>query len=50
MFKDIFQRIYDSEYKSSYEAKKIWYEHTLIDDMVAQVCHSRFKKKLGSFS
>jgi isocitrate dehydrogenase len=34
-FKDIFQDIYDREYKSSYEAKKIWYEHRLIDDMVA---------------
>lgn len=34
-FKDIFQEIYDREYKSQYEAKKIWYEHRLIDDMVA---------------
>lgn len=24
------------EYKSKFEAKKIWYEHRLIDDMVAQ--------------
>jgi isocitrate dehydrogenase len=36
-FKDIFQEIYDSEYKSKYDAAGIWYEHRLIDDMVAQV-------------
>ncbi|XP_076067431.1 isocitrate dehydrogenase [NADP] cytoplasmic [Oratosquilla oratoria] len=35
-FKDIFQEIYESEYKSQFEANKIWYEHRLIDDMVAQ--------------
>lgn len=34
-FKDIFQDIYDKEYKSKFEEKKIWYEHRLIDDMVA---------------
>ncbi|NWQ68881.1 IDHC dehydrogenase, partial [Neopipo cinnamomea] len=39
-FKDIFQDIYDSEYKSKFEAKKIWYEHRLIDDMVAQALKS----------
>ncbi|TRY73820.1 hypothetical protein TCAL_07389 [Tigriopus californicus] len=39
-FKDIFQAIYDSDYKSKYEAKKIWYEHRLIDDMVAQAMKS----------
>lgn len=36
-FKDIFQEIYDSTYKKEFEDKKIWYEHRLIDDMVAQV-------------
>jgi len=35
-FKDIFQAIYEKEWKAKYEAKKIWYEHRLIDDMVAQ--------------
>jgi len=40
MFKDTFQTIYDRDYKSSYEAKKIWYEHRLIDDMVAQAMKS----------
>ncbi|XP_065573659.1 isocitrate dehydrogenase [NADP] cytoplasmic-like [Artemia franciscana] len=34
-FKDIFQEIYDRDYKDQFEAKKIWYEHRLIDDMVA---------------
>lgn len=39
-FKDIFQKIYDSEYKSKFEAKNIWYEHRLIDDMVAYAMKS----------
>ncbi len=34
-FKDIFQEVYDNEFKDSFEKKKIWYEHRLIDDMVA---------------
>jgi isocitrate dehydrogenase len=34
-FKDIFQDIYDKEYQSKFEALGIWYEHRLIDDMVA---------------
>jgi isocitrate dehydrogenase len=34
-FKDIFQEIYEKEYKAEYESKKLWYEHRLIDDMVA---------------
>merc|ERR1712054_729108 len=39
-FKDIFQAIYDKEYKKEYEAKGLWYEHRLIDDMVAQMLKS----------
>ncbi|XP_022168625.1 isocitrate dehydrogenase [NADP] cytoplasmic-like isoform X1 [Myzus persicae] len=35
-FKDIFQDIFEGNYKSQFEAAKIWYEHRLIDDMVAQ--------------
>lgn len=35
LFKDTFQEIYEKEYKSKFEAAKIWYEHRLIDDMVA---------------
>ena len=34
-FKDIFQEVYEAEFKEQFEAKKIWYEHRLIDDMVA---------------
>ncbi len=34
-FKDIFQEIYVAEFKSQFEALGIWYEHRLIDDMVA---------------
>jgi isocitrate dehydrogenase len=34
-FKDIFQAVYDAEYRSRYEAAGIGYEHHLIDDMVA---------------
>ena len=34
-FKDIFQAIYDAEFKTQFEAAKITYEHRLIDDMVA---------------
>ena len=32
--------IYERDYKSQYEAKGIWYEHRLIDDMVAQCLKS----------
>ncbi|XP_065156042.1 isocitrate dehydrogenase [NADP] cytoplasmic [Atheta coriaria] len=39
-FKDIFQDIYDREYKAKFEAKNIWYEHRLIDDMVAYAMKS----------
>jgi isocitrate dehydrogenase len=39
-FKDIFQEIYEKEYKTQFEEKKIWYEHRLIDDMVAQALKS----------
>jgi len=34
-FKDIFQEIFDNEFKAKFDAKKITYEHRLIDDMVA---------------
>ena len=34
-FKDIFQDIYDKEFKTEFEAKGLTYEHRLIDDMVA---------------
>ena len=34
-FKDIFQEVYDTEFSDKFEKAKIWYEHRLIDDMVA---------------
>ncbi len=34
-FKDIFQEVYDNEFKDAFAERKIWYEHRLIDDMVA---------------
>jgi isocitrate dehydrogenase len=34
-FKDIFQEIYEAEFKSQFDSLGIWYEHRLIDDMVA---------------
>lgn len=40
-FKDIFQEIYDNEYKEKFEAIGTWYEHRLIDDMVAQMLKSK---------
>ncbi len=34
-FKDIFQAIFDEQYSASFKEAGIWYEHRLIDDMVA---------------
>ena len=36
-FKDIFQEVFDSEFREAYEAAGLTYEHRLIDDMVAAV-------------
>jgi isocitrate dehydrogenase len=36
-FKDLFQEVFDTEFKAEFEAAGITYEHRLIDDMVAQV-------------
>ena len=35
VFKDIFQEVYDTEFKTRFDALKLTYEHRLIDDMVA---------------
>ena len=35
MFKDVFQEIYDAEFRERFEAEGLTYEHRLIDDMVA---------------
>jgi isocitrate dehydrogenase len=34
-FKDIFQEVFDAEFKDAYDAAGLTYEHRLIDDMVA---------------
>ncbi|MCB5424222.1 NADP-dependent isocitrate dehydrogenase [Altererythrobacter sp. CC-YST694] len=35
-FKDLFQEVYETEgFKAKFDEAKIWYEHRLIDDMVA---------------
>ncbi|HEU4998998.1 MAG TPA: NADP-dependent isocitrate dehydrogenase, partial [Lapillicoccus sp.] len=34
-FKDLFQEVFDTEYKAEFEAAGLTYEHRLIDDMVA---------------
>jgi isocitrate dehydrogenase len=35
-FKDLFQEVFDTEFKADFEAAGLTYEHRLIDDMVAQ--------------
>ncbi len=39
-FKDIFEEMYERKYKSQFEAKGLWFEHRLIDDMVAYAIKS----------
>lgn len=34
-FKDLFAEMYEAEYREKFEAAGLWYEHRLIDDMVA---------------
>ena len=34
-FKDLFQKVFEEEFEEEFKKKKIWYEHRLIDDMVA---------------
>ncbi|MEJ5080017.1 MULTISPECIES: NADP-dependent isocitrate dehydrogenase [unclassified Ochrobactrum] len=34
-FKDIFEEVYQAEFADKFKEAKIWYEHRLIDDMVA---------------
>ena len=35
MFKDVFQEVFDAEFKKDFDAAGLTYEHRLIDDMVA---------------
>ncbi|KAK6155208.1 hypothetical protein DH2020_009456 [Rehmannia glutinosa] len=39
-FKDIFQEVYEEKWKEKFEEYSIWYEHRLIDDMVAYAMKS----------
>ncbi|KAJ4769213.1 Isocitrate dehydrogenase [NADP] [Rhynchospora pubera] len=39
-FKDIFQEVYEEKWKEKFEESSIWYEHRLIDDMVAYAMKS----------
>lgn len=40
-FKQIFDNLFDKEYKEKFQTLKITYEHRLIDDMVAQMLKSK---------
>lgn len=40
-FKDVFEAMYAEAYKDKFESLGIWYEHRLIDDMVAQMLKSK---------
>ena len=35
-FKDIFQEVFDTQFKDKFAAKKLTYEHRLIDDMMSR--------------
>lgn len=39
-FKDIFEEIYQKNYLAEFKKRNIWYEHRLIDDMVAYAIKS----------
>ncbi|KAM7512472.1 hypothetical protein LguiB_011347 [Lonicera macranthoides] len=39
-FKDIFQEVYEENWRQKFEEHLIWYEHRLIDDMVAYAIKS----------
>ena len=39
-FLQIFEEMYQAEYQQQYEDLGIWYQHRLIDDMVAQALKS----------
>ncbi|CAI5702583.1 unnamed protein product [Peronospora effusa] len=40
-FKDIFQTMYETSYETKFKEAGVWYEHRLIDDMVAQCLKSK---------
>jgi isocitrate dehydrogenase len=39
-FIEIFKRVFENEFKAEFDKRKLWYEHRLIDDMVAQAIKS----------
>ncbi|KAJ3397216.1 NAD-dependent isocitrate dehydrogenase [Lobulomyces angularis] len=39
-FKDIFEEVFEEHYEAEFKTFNIWYEHRLIDDMVAQCLKS----------
>ena len=39
-FIEIFAGVYEKEFKAEFDKRKLWYEHRLIDDMVAQAIKS----------
>ncbi len=39
-FIEIFARIFEEEFKAEFDKRELWYEHRLIDDMVAQAIKS----------
>ncbi|MFF4408736.1 NADP-dependent isocitrate dehydrogenase [Streptomyces sp. NPDC001262] len=39
-FKDLFQEVFDAEFRADFEARRLVYEHRLIDDMVATALRS----------
>lgn len=47
-FKDIFQEIYETTFKKDFLSAGIWYEHRLIDDMVAQMIKSEVSSTVNS--
>ncbi len=40
-FIEIFQRVFDDEFKTAFDKLDLWYEHRLIDDMVAQAIKAK---------
>ena len=39
-FIEIFARVFEEEFKAEFDKRELWYEHRLIDDMVAQAIKS----------
>ena len=40
-FKDIFQEVFEQHYQKEIDTKNIWYEHCLVDNMVAQMIKNK---------